>query len=300
MNRKIVEYLKMNEVEYKERFSLAKLSSVRIGGEAEILAFPDNLRKLVSLVTFLEKTKIKHKITGRMTNILFSDDKYNGVIIRTDRISDYKIYNNVLSVSCGVSIPFISAVLCREGLSGFEKISGIPGSVAGAIIGNAGAFGMDISSCLTTVTFFDYDTGEVITLDRKNLEFSYRTSAFKKMKTAVLSASFLLTPSDCLSVKAEMDKYKKIRKDTQPVGIPSLGSSFKRPGESIYAAKLIDECGLKGHIIGGAQISDKHAGFIVNRGNATANDYINLSEYVKKCVYDRFGILLENEVEFVK
>ncbi len=299
MNREILDFLKMNDVEYKERRRLADVSPIRIGGEADIMAYPDSEEKLIGLIAFLENINIKYKIVGRMSNILFSDKGYRGVIIRTDRICEYSIDRNILSVSCGASLPLISDVLCRAGLSGFERLSGIPGSIAGALVGNAGAFGSEIADRLLDVKFLDIPSRELITLSRNELEFFYRTSSLKRMRAVILSARFSLTESDAFSIKGEMDRCREIRRKTQPIGIPSLGSVFKRPCENVYAAKLIDECGLKGYSIGGAQISKKHAGFIVNTGGATAENYIGLSNYAKGCVLDRFGIHLEREVEIV-
>ena len=299
MNREILDFLKMNDVDYKEGQSLAKISPIKIGGVANIVAYPDSEVKLVRLIAFLEDVKMRHKIVGRMSNILFSKEGYDGVIIRTDRIDKYRIDGSILTTSGGVALPFISGILCRSGLSGFEQISGIPGSIAGAIIGNAGAFDTEISSRLTHVRYYDYSTDDVTTLDRYEIDFSYRSSKFKSIRSAVLSARFSLIPSDTLSVKTEMDRCRRIRLETQPTEMPSLGSTFKRPAKDIFAAKLIDECGLKGYRIGGAQISEKHAGFIVNTGGATAKNYIDLSNYAKACVLERFGIYLENEVEIV-
>lgn len=297
MNREILDFLKMNDVEYKERLRLDGISPIRIGGEASVVAYPDSVEKLTRFSDFLKNTEIKHKIVGRMSNILFPDEKFDGIIIRTDRLSQYRIDRNILTVFCGASLPLISCALCKAGLSGFEQLSGIPGSIAGAIIGNAGAFGREIADRLLDVRYYDYVYGDVLTLSRNEAEFAYRSSGFKRMNAVVISARFSLNYSDTLSIKGEMDRCRQIRKSTQPTKQPSLGSTFKRPGENIYAAKLIDECGLKGYGIGGAQVSQKHAGFIVNTGGATAKEYVDLSDHVAGCVLDRFGIHLEREVE---
>ena len=299
MYREVLDFLKMNDVEYKNGVSLATISPVRIGGEADIVAYPACEMQFFRLVQFLINENIKHKIVGRMSNVLFSDKKYRGVIIRSDRMSSFRIYGNILTVECGVALPYISLVLCSAGLHGFEGLSGIPGSIAGALIGNAGAFGYEISDSLIDVRCFDTRRERIIVFSKNELDFSYRSSFFKRYNFPILSARFALEERECAEIKAEMEKYREIRRKTQPTDQPSLGSTFKRPSDTVYAARLIDECGLKGFGIGGAQVSAKHAGFIVNRGGATALDYIELSDYVKERVLERFGVSLEREIEII-
>ncbi len=299
MHREILDFLKMNDVEYKSGLGLKEISPIKIGGRATVVAYPDNQSKLICLVNFLDNIKIKHKIVGRMSNILFRDENYDGFVIRTDRINTLFIDGNVLMVSCGMALPCLSRILCDAGLSGIEGLSGIPGSVGGAIIGNAGAFGCEIGDRVLDVTCYDKTSKEIISMSSEQADFSYRHSMLKQDNLIVLSARLFLVESDSLSIKSEMDRCLKKRRQTQPTTLPSLGSSFKRPDESISASKLIDECGLKGYSVGGAQVSQKHAGFIVNTGDATAKDYINLMDYVKHRVFDKFNISLESEVEII-
>ena len=299
MKREITDFLKMNDVEYKEDYRLSLISPIKIGGSALFVAYPSSADKLIKLVAFLEKAKIRYKILGRMSNVLPPDDGFDGVIIRTDRICDFSIRDKAAVISCGCSIPHISSVLCRAGLSGFEGISGIPGSIGGAIVGNAGAFGREISDILTSVYVYLVDSDLCINLTADQCNFSYRSSSLLHNGAILLHAEFSLKKSNYISVKEEMDRCKTLRMSTQPYEFPSLGSTFKRPSVDTAAARLIDDCKLKGCSVGGAQVSEKHAGFIINIGGATAADYLNLSNHVAETVFKRFGVQLIREVEAI-
>ena len=299
MYGEIFDFLKMNDVEYKIGASLKAISPIKIGPKEAFLVYPDSQGKLILLVKFLKNAEIKYKILGRMSNVLFCDENYNGIVIRTDRMSRYSIIGNCVTALCGVSLPLLAKAVCKAGLSGLEGLSGIPGSMGGAVIGNAGAFGSEIGDVVSSVDCYDFDRGEIINLPAEYLLFSYRNSIFKEKNWIILSVNLKLTESDRSAVESEMERCCNIRRKTQPTTSPSLGSTFKRPGEGLYAARLIDECGLKGHSVGGAMISEKHAGFIINSGDATARDYIGLSDFVAKCVYMKYGILLEREIELI-
>ncbi len=299
MRRELLDFLKMHDVKFKENQSLQAISPIKIGGEAEVVVYPDSEDKMVSLVGFLDQLKIKHKIIGRMSNLLPSDEKFKGVVVRTDLLRRCDVSDRTFTAYCGASLPYVSKILCESGLGGFEGLSGIPGSIAGAIVGNAGAFGYEIADRLLDVRTYDPHENAIRTFSRFEANFSYRSSVFKKIRQVVLSARFSLRSSDRTTIKKEIERCREIRLRTQPTE-PSLGSTFKRPGENIFVARLIDECGLKGYHIGGAEISTKHAGFIVNKGGATAKDYIELSDYVAKCVFDKFGVNLEREIEIMK
>ena len=196
-------------------------------------------------------------------------------------------------------MPFMAKILQRAGLSGFEGLSVIPGSIGGAVLGNAGAFGGEISDLLIDIEVYDTESGQVLRISKEDCGFSYRHSIFKERNCIILSVRFGLYDSDPDSVLAEMNRCAKARKSTQPTDKLSLGSGFKRPRSDLSAARLIDSCGLKGYSVGGAEISKKHAGFIINNGGATAGDYIALSDYAADCVYQKYGICLEREVEIM-
>ena len=298
MHKYVSDFLKMHDVKYKENLKLKEISPIRIGAEADFVAYPDSEHKLALLLAFLMDSKIKHKISGRMSNILPPDKKYEGVIVRTDLIRSVEIRGRILDLACGVSLPFASRIAFESGLVGLECLSGIPGSIAGAAVGNAGAFGAEIADRILSVRLFQPSTGDVYSISAAEADFGYRASRFKGTDLVILSVCLQLCLGDPALIKGEMDKFRERRIMTQP-NEPSLGSCFKRPDENIYAARLIDECGLKGYSVGDAEISRKHAGFIINKGHATADDYIRLSDHAARAVYEKFGITLEREIEIM-
>lgn len=297
MHEGLIGFLKMHDVEYRENVCLGEMSPIRIGGVADLVVYPQRVDLLISILRFLKENKIKYKILGRMSNVLAPDISYHSVVIRTDRLNNMRVSDSLVYVGCGCSMACIANFTAQNGLSGMEALSGIPGSIGGSIVGNAGAFGREISDLIANVFVYDIDRREVIELTRDECGFGYRRSDLGS-QCVVLGAIFRLAISNSHSVYAEMARVRSLRIATQPTGIPSLGSTFRRV-DDISAARLIDECGLKGHTVGGAQISVKHAGFIVNIGGAIAKDYINLSEYAAECVYSRFAVRLQREVEIL-
>lgn len=299
MQEELLDFLKKHDVKYKEKIKLSTISPIRIGGEAEIVAYPSSEEKLVKLSMLLQKLKIKNKITGRMSNLLPPDDNYHGVIVRTDLLCSCKTNGNILTAASGASITGCAYILSNLGLSGFEGLSGIPGSIGGALVGNAGAFGYEISDRLSSVRALDLHTGEINSLSLDACGFGYRKSGLSSDNYVILSAEFVLSYSCKEDVFSKMEGYRMARIKTQPRE-PSLGSTFKRPAENIYASRLIDECGLKGYRVGGAEISKKHAGFIINCGGASAKDYIELAKFAQKCVNEKYKISLLPEVEILR
>ena len=292
----IKEFLKINDVKFLEDVSLRSFSSVKIGGKASILAYPEDEAAFSSLVSFLKGTGVKFIVLGRMSNVLARDDGYNGVIIKTDKMSKLSVSDSVITASAGVSLPLLVHRAVSLGISGFEELSGIPGSVGGGVAGNAGAFGREFSDIITEVFVCDLDCGDCYSLKPSEINFGYRTSLFKNTICLVLSAKFKGFCSDRILVKLRENDFLKKRKETQPQGQPSLGSVFKRTEDGISAGYLIDRCGLKGYRVGDAQISTVHAGFIVNLGEATASDYLKCAGDAAKCVKTRFGINLNKEI----
>ena len=299
LTEEILGFLKANDVKYTRDEYLSRLSTVKIGGMADFVAYPDSEDKLIRLVEFLEEEKIKYKILGRMSNILPPDDRYRGVIVRTDLMNRLNVYDNVVTADAGISLPRLSS-LCRDmSLSGLEELSGIPGSLGGAIFGNAGAYGREISELVINVSAYDLNSETVVEIPSERLGFGYRTSAVKTSRLVILSARLGLTFDDKDKIQTKIRKISTKRRNSQPMGMPSLGSIFKRPSENIYPWRLIDECGLRGFSIGGAAISEKHAGFIVNLGNATSADYLAVASYVKNTVQEKTGVDLEYEFEIL-
>ena len=208
------------------------------------------------------------------------------------------IDEKTLKAGSGVFLSKISNIVCKKGLTGLEFACGIPGTLGGAIKMNAGAHGNEMKDIIRTTTYVDRD-GNVHTITNKENEFGYRTSAFTKNKDyIILSAEIQLEVGDKDNIERQMKEYRKVRKEKQPINYPSAGSSFKR-GENYITAKLIDECGLKGVHINDAYVSEKHAGFIVNKGNATAKDVLELIEIIKQKVYEKFNIEIETEIEIL-
>lgn len=299
MTEEILGFLKANDVKYTRDEYLSRLSTVKIGGMADFVAYPDSEDKLIRLVEFLEKGEIKYKILGRMSNVLPPDDRYRGVIVRTDLMRRVDFQDNIIVAKAGISLPRLSSLCQDMSLSGLEELSGIPGSLGGAIFGNAGAYGREISDLVIDVSAYDIDCKTVVEIPSEKLGFGYRTSAFKASQLVILSARLGLTFGDKDKIQTKIREISTKRRNSQPMGKPSLGSTFKRPSENIYPWRLIDECGLRGFSIGGAAISEKHAGFIVNQGNATSADYLAVASYVKNTVQEKTGVNLEYEFEIL-
>ncbi len=294
----IICYLKRKEVEYKEKHSLKKVSSIRVGANARIFATPKNISELTDFADFLGSVGVKYKVVGRMSNILPSDLDYEGVIISTEKIKGTVIDGKRLHVFCGNSLPYISYLSAEASLSGFEELSGIPGSIGGAVFGNAGAYGREISELLDSALIYNLKSKKIFSASPRELEFSYRDSAFKRNDWLLLSASFILVNDEKGKVQNRISQYKKRRLLSQPTE-PSLGSVFKRQGDLI-PARLIDMCSLKGMKIGGAQISEKHAGFIINSGGATSEDVKKLVSFAENKLLSSFNVRAEREIEYLE
>ncbi len=292
-------YLKTKDVEYKENKILAEISPIKIGGSAKIIIFPKDKCELCETLAFLGANKIAYIILGNMSNVLPRDDEYFTVIVKTDKLRRISQSGCSIFCECGVKLPILSAYLINSHLSGFEELSGIPGQIGGAIYGNAGAFGREISDIVVGCTVYDNITEKVYNLDVSELAFSYRKSIFIKKELTVISVQLKFSLSDKNTVERAVKKFKEKRVLSQPMGKPSLGSIFKRPALGVSAGKLIDECGLRGFSFGGAAISEKHAGFIVNRNGAKSEEVKYLVDLARKSVKEKFGFELEREIEYL-
>ncbi len=299
MKEYIKEYLKHSDVEYKENENMRAFSSIKIGGCASLVILPRNKFEFVRIMRYLRKNNESFKILGNMSNVLLPDENYSEIIIKTDRMSAYSVHENTVDADCGVKLPLLANVFCEYGLSGLEELSGIPAQLGGAVFGNAGAFGREISELIYECTVYDKIGGEVFDLPLSELFFSYRESVFQKNELAIISVKLKADFCSSSVIRERLLDFREKRKDTQPVGKPSLGSIFKRPAEGVSAGRLIDECGLRGFSLGGAEISLKHAGFIINRGTATARDVKELIYIAENAVKKKFGIELKREIEFL-
>lgn len=293
-----VENLKCSDIKKDEPMS--KHTSFKIGGNADIFIKISNIEELKLILKFIKENKINLTIIGNGTNILVKDKGIRGIVLKLDfkNINIEKMNNQKVKVcaGAGVSLGMLAQKLLKECISGFEFASGIPGTIGGAVRMNAGAYGGEFKDIITLTKCIDED-GNIIILDNNQQEFSYRHSIFMSKKMIILESELLLNlENNSEEIAKKMNEYLESRKSKQPINLPNAGSTFKR-GEDYITAKLIDECGLKGFSIGGAQVSNIHAGFVVNKGNATAEDVINLIEYVKKKVYEKFNKEIKLEIE---
>lgn len=294
-----IDFLKEKCIPYEENADGKKLCSFRVGGEIRVAVRPRNAEQIRDVYGFLKKHQIKNALLGKGSNIIVDDRGYDGVVVLLNEMSNVEIKENVIDVGAGASMQALAVAAQKSGLSGLEFAHGIPGSVGGGIYMNAGAYGGEICLALESCTCFDKASGETVVLSNEECGFSYRRSVFQENKNLViLGGRFSLSKGDPSAIKARMEELKASRLSKQPLEYPSAGSTFKRP-EGLFAGKLIEDAGLKGYTIGGAQVSEKHAGFIINRGTASATDVKKLIEYVMLEVYAKFGVRLEREVEYL-
>ena len=286
------------DCEYGFDTPASELTSFRAGGPVAAVVYPKNKGAFCALLRFLSEHEIKHTVLGCGSNVLVPDEGYDGVLVITTHMTAIEINGTVLTAECGRGVTSCASAAQREGLAGFEFAYGIPGSVGGAVYMNAGAYGSDIAAIITTAECYDASRDAVVTLTKEELELGYRDSVLHRNGMIVLSAEFSLTPGEPAAIMAAMTDYMARRRDKQPLEYPSAGSVFKRaPGH--FTGKLIEDAGLKGLRIGGAEVSEKHAGFIVNRGGATASDIKALVAEVEARVYEEHGVRLERELIYL-
>lgn len=290
-------FIKKN-IMFLEDEPMSKHTSFKIGGNCKILAYPNSATQIQDIIKTCKDNDILYMILGRGSNLLVSDLGFNGVAIcsnklnRMELISDTEIY-----CESGVNLIKLCNFALKNLLSGLEFACGIPGSLGGAIFMNAGAYGGEIKDVVQSVKYMD-DNGKIFNLKNSELCFSYRHSYFQDKDSFILSAVIKLNKADKFKIKSTMNELLKKRQTKQPLEFPSAGSTFKRPKNG-YAAALIEQCELKGKTIGGAQISKKHSGFIVNIGKATCKDVNDLILETQKIVKQHTGIWLEPEIKFI-
>lgn len=303
-NKEILKNLSkiISEERIKQNEPMKNHTSFKIGGPAEFYIKIKSIEELQKILKFAKKENIKITIVGNGSNILVSDKGIDGIVIRTNlkeiKIKDIEQNKVEITVDDATPIGFLAQKLLKEDITGFEEISGIPGTIGGAILMNAGAHGKEIKDIVTEVTAIDYE-GKIHKFTNEESEFTYRHSKFSDGNYIILQAKIVLEKGNAKDIKTKMDEYAQYRKEKQPIEYPSAGSTFKR-GTDFITAKLIDEAGLKGYSVGGAKISEKHAGFIINTGNATAQDVLDLAKYVTDKVYEKFGKKIEFEIKILK
>lgn len=293
-------FFEREDICFEKNVSAKSLCSFRVGGTVSYLAKPKDEQQFLSVATFLDDEKIKHIVLGRGSNVIFPDGIYDGVVVATGEMNNVSANGNTVTAESGASLFSLSLCAEKNLLSGLEFANGIPGSVGGAVYMNAGAYGSEISNVMVSCRCLDMKKRKITELGRSECGFSYRRSIFQEgHRLIVLSAKFVLDIGDAESIKQKMTEFRRRRVEKQPLEYPSAGSTFKRPVGN-FAGKLIEDCGLKGFGFGGACVSEKHAGFIINRGNASADDVKRTVEYVKNKVFQETGTELECEVEFVE
>ena len=285
-------------LELREGEPMSKHTTFRIGGPAALMALPKTAGEAKAAVKTARELGIEPFFLGNGSNLLVADEGYPGFIIKlTWDFDGIREVNRGLEAGSAVLLSRLSNALVGRGLTGLEFAGGIPGSVGGAVTMNAGAYGGEMAQVLESVTFLD-EAGEVCTLPASECGFGYRHSIFSRRPGAALAAEFLLEPGDGEAIRTRMEDLDRRRREKQPLEYPSAGSTFKRP-EGHFAGALIEQCGLKGARSGGAMVSEKHAGFVINAGGATSGDVLALIAHVQRTVKEQTGVALEPEVRIV-
>lgn len=278
--------------------SLSEHTTFKVGGPCSIMIFPDTAEHISLIVAKTIELDVPYCIIGNGSNVLFKDSGYSGaVIVMGCDFGDITVNGDVITASAGAMLIKVCKTALENSLSGMEFAYGIPGTVGGAVYMNAGAYGGEIKDIVSSVTAMDR-SGNVKKYSREELKLGYRRSVFTDSDEIILSADFKLSKGDCNDIKRRMDELMARRKSRQPLEYPSAGSTFKRP-EGTYAGLVIEESGLKGFGIGGAQVSEKHANFVINRGGATASDILDLISHIQAAVNEKTGWELECEVKII-
>ncbi len=304
MKSRLIEELieKSGCTKIEQNVDMSKEVSFRAGGKADIMITPQNIGELQSILRLLEEKNVPHIVIGNGSNILIKDGGYRGVVVKisSENFGDIKILNDKLSIKAGAGVLMstLGRFLLEKSLTGFEFGSGIPGSLGGAVFMNAGAYGGEIKDILIEATVLTRDGKELKTLTCEDLQLKYRDSILHKTGDIVIDVTLKLQNSDKKLIEEKMIELNQRRNEKQPVNYPSAGSFFKRP-EGYFAGKLVQDANLKGYSVGGAQISEKHGGFVINKGGATATDIVNLMKHCQKEVFEKFGVKLEPEVQIL-
>ncbi len=296
MNRydKLEEIVGKDKIKYNEKMS--KYTTMKVGGPCDCIIFPDEISKIKDAIDFCKNKKIAFYVIGNGSNLLVKDEGIQGVVIKLGhRFGKIEIDGEYILAYAGATMPALSQLAKKNSLKGLEFACGIPGTVGGGVKMNAGAYGSQISDVLYEVTYMD-EKEEIKTIKNKDCSFGYRKSIFTiNSNYVILSAKFKLKKGDIDEIENKMKENSIARRTKQPLEYPNFGSVFKRP-EGYFVGKLVDDAGLRGYKIGGAQVSTKHTGFIVNVDNATCKDVLDLIEYVQTTVYNKFNVKLTPEV----
>ena len=294
--KKLLNILEEENIKVDE--PMKKHISFKVGGPADFLLKPKTEEELSEIIKFVKKENIPYLIIGNGSNLLVKDGGIRGIVVElSDNFNSFEIEGNIVKAQCGALLSILGRNALKNSLTGFEFASGIPGTLGGALAMNAGAYGGEMKNIVKTVRLMDTD-GNIIELSNEEMEFAYRQSILSRKEYIVLSAVIELEPGNYDEIKEIMADYTNRRITKQPLNFPSAGSTFKRP-EGHFAGKLIEDSGLRGLTLRGAQVSDKHCGFVVNLGGAKAKDILDLIYIVKSTVNSKFGIMLEEEVKIL-
>jgi len=284
----------------KTNENLRDYTTFKIGGTADIIVFPNSAESFGEIVKIIKEYDINYMLLGNGSNVLICENHFDGMAVVTAQMNGVKIEGGHIGADCGVSLNKLAHLAKENSLSGLEFAYGIPGTLGGAVCMNAGAYGGQMSDIIDSSKYLNFETLETGTLNAEQHEFAYRESIYGKNRNLImLSAVLKLNTGNIAEIESAMNKNMAARREKQPLEYPSAGSVFKR-GTGYFASKIIEDCGLKGCSAGGAQVSEKHAGFIINKGGAKFSDVENLIEHIKTAVYEKTGIKLECEIKIWK
>ncbi|MCT4507288.1 MAG: UDP-N-acetylmuramate dehydrogenase [Tepidibacter sp.] len=273
-------------------------TSFKIGGPADFLVTPTDEKQLRDIIKYIKQENIPYFLMGNGSNLLVKDGGIRGIVVKIAKnYNKFEINENIIKAQSGILLSTLAKHISKNCYKGFEFASGIPGTLGGAIAMNAGAYGGEMKDVVSSVKVLN-KKGEIVEISNEDMEFGYRTSLVTKENLIVLEVTLSLEKGNYEDIKNILDDLTVKRTTKQPLNVPSAGSTFKRP-EGYYAGKLIEDSGLKGVKLKGAQVSNKHSGFVINAGGATARDIIELIEFIKKTVYDKFKVELNEEVKIV-
>ncbi len=299
MNRiGLLETLSQENIEYCENCPLAPYTTFRIGGPAGLAVFPKSSGEAVKALGAVRSSGMRYLVLGNGSNVLIDDGGFDGAVVILTGMRAFSVGNGFITADAGLSLTRLASIAAANSLTGLEFAYGIPGTVGGGVYMNAGAYGGELAQIAVSSRWYDMETGEIGEYSGAEQDFSYRHSVYMNDRKIILSATFRLAPGERDKIGAAMDDYMSRRREKQPLELPSAGSVFKR-GNGFITAKLIEDAGLKGRRVGDAEVSEKHAGFIVNRGKATSADVLGLIEVVKREIRDKFGKDIECEVRYI-
>jgi UDP-N-acetylenolpyruvoylglucosamine reductase len=292
---KLTKILDSKDIEIDE--PMKNHTSFKVGGPVDILVNPENYKQVLDIISLCKEDSVPYYIIGNGTNLLVKDGGIRGIVIKLCKLNEITLDKDKLIAGSGALLKDVSGIALKQGLAGFEFACGIPGSIGGAVAMNAGAYNGEISNVIESAKIIDND-GNIRILNKDELELGYRMSSILKNGYTVIEVTFKFQNGEQEKIKDRIEDLNKRRSDKQPLEYPSAGSTFKRP-EGYFAAKLIEDSGLKGMRVGGAEVSEKHSGFIINKGNATAKDILDLIKLVQNTVKDKFNVDLFTEVRII-